>query len=165
LDVVVRSGILRGISFVGENVKLAEILIRQLEGIVQDMGVWSVRHLKEIVKIALTILTNPFATTCPPLLVTTLDMLHVTIAVCWARIPRYIPQILRGLTTCWKRILSDTGSSSRDGTADVKAKLKKTVKLLRAVDGDMAQLESEIVDVDERFGELFAQEGDDNIIT
>lgn len=46
LDKVIREGITRGYSNAGENVRIAELLIGKLCDLINEMGVWSAKHLK-----------------------------------------------------------------------------------------------------------------------
>ena len=46
LDRVLREGIIQGYSTAGENVKIAELLMLKLSDLVNEMGIWSAKHLK-----------------------------------------------------------------------------------------------------------------------
>ena len=46
LDRLLRSGIFKGYVYAGEYVKVADLLIRKLSDIVNEMGLWSAKHLK-----------------------------------------------------------------------------------------------------------------------
>ena len=46
LDSIMRTGILRGFAHAGENVKIAELLVKQASFIVDGMGIESIKHLK-----------------------------------------------------------------------------------------------------------------------
>ena len=48
LDLVMRDGIVKGYAQAGEHVKIAESLIKQMDKLVDEMGIDSVKHLKVI---------------------------------------------------------------------------------------------------------------------
>ena len=46
LDRILRAGVLNGLAHAGEHVSLSMLLVGELSKLVDDMGVWSVKHLK-----------------------------------------------------------------------------------------------------------------------
>lgn len=46
LDSILRLGILRGYSQTGEYVKIVEMLVDRMADVINEMGIWSVKHLK-----------------------------------------------------------------------------------------------------------------------
>lgn len=45
-DRVLRDGVLKGLQYAGDDVKIAELLVRQIASLTHEMGIWSVKHLK-----------------------------------------------------------------------------------------------------------------------
>lgn len=131
LDVLVREGFLRGMSFAGEHVAVVRVLVAALARIVAAMGVWAVRHLPRIVPALAAILANPFGDLCLPLLADAADCLAVVVANCWPRMADYVPECLRGLALCWARARDAAGRGSE--SEELVRRLRKTVAVLRAV--------------------------------
>lgn len=50
LDKIFRTGILKGYTHAGEQVKIAELLVRHMSSLMVEMGISSVKHLKVILK-------------------------------------------------------------------------------------------------------------------
>ena len=46
LDSILRLGVLRGYSHAGEYVKIGEMLVARMTELINEMGIWSVKHLK-----------------------------------------------------------------------------------------------------------------------
>ena len=46
MDKIVREGIMRGYHHASEHAKIAELLVDQISVLVEDMGIWAVKHLK-----------------------------------------------------------------------------------------------------------------------
>lgn len=166
LDKVLRNGIINGMRFAGENVFVAQTLIQELSGLVEEMGIWAARHLKEVVPLLADVLGSPFGTTFVPLLVAAARTLGVVVRVCWVRIAAYGVEVLRGVTVCWRRVVEEEeekGGSVGEGLAGVKEELRGVVRVLRAaVEGDedsaegrIAALEKDIVGADPRLAGLF----------
>lgn len=165
LDKVIRDGILNGMRFAGERVYVAQTLMVELSIVIEEMGIWAVRHLKEILQLLADILSNPFGTTFTPLLLEAVKTLKTVVRVCWVRITPYVPEVLRGLTICWRRIAEEEEQKGVvTGTEEVKLELREAIKVLRAAVKDdtdgtgdrIAVLEEEVITADSRLAGLFA---------
>ncbi|KAL9600388.1 MAG: hypothetical protein Q9219_003238 [cf. Caloplaca sp. 3 TL-2023] len=104
LDAIFRYGILKGHSHAGENVRIASLLLKKSSDLVDAMGIYCVKHLKDIIPLILAALTAPFATAYPPLLQTALQTLRAVILNGWPRVSSHKGEILEGLVICWCRI-------------------------------------------------------------
>ncbi|KAI9874184.1 MAG: hypothetical protein M1830_010096 [Pleopsidium flavum] len=154
LDKIVRQGILKGYYHANEHVKITELLVLQIPMLVDDMGIWSVTHLKDLIPLLSEILAAPFGTAYPPLLLAAVKAIQAILVNCWPRIAIYRGEILRGLTTCWCRLLED-GS---EGLDSVSAAIKDAIKLLTAAFGNAVDAKADygsLVDSDERLSFLF----------
>ncbi|KAG4030764.1 hypothetical protein MFRU_011g02180 [Monilinia fructicola] len=87
LDRIIRQAILPAHLHCQEIPSVVEILISQISIIIPKMGIWGVRHLKDILPVTSNILINPFLTdTYPSLVLNTLKTLREVILVLWPRI-------------------------------------------------------------------------------
>ncbi|KZF23230.1 poly A polymerase C-terminal region-like protein [Xylona heveae TC161] len=155
LDLIMRQGVFHAYEHAGEHVKIAETLIQHVSILVDEMGIYSAKHLKFVIPILSDILDAPFATAYPPLLATTLSALENVITIDWPRMALHRGEILRGLTSCWCKLKEDEAS---DHTT-LKQSTKNAVKLLTAAVKSDAQVElaSEfklLVESDERLSDL-----------
>ncbi|KAF8243493.1 hypothetical protein K440DRAFT_637271 [Wilcoxina mikolae CBS 423.85] len=162
LDILVREGFLRGLAFADEHVLVIVVMVSALSQIVEEMGVWAVRHLKSVVPALAEILANPFGDTFPPLLVEAAKTLKVVVRTCWPRMREYVAEVMRGVAMCWGRIYDEEEDKELEG---LRGNLREVVEVLRAVveneDGGKErwkQLEQGVIEVDETaFAGLFEQ--------
>ncbi|KAL8980136.1 MAG: hypothetical protein Q9205_004695 [Flavoplaca limonia] len=104
LDAILRYGILKGYTHAGEKVRIAELLVKKSTDLVNAMGIYCVKHLKDLLPITSTVLTAPFATAYPPLLDASVQLLKAIIVNGWPRLAYHRAEILEGLLICWTRI-------------------------------------------------------------
>ncbi|KAL8764706.1 MAG: hypothetical protein Q9209_007917 [Squamulea sp. 1 TL-2023] len=104
LDAIFRYGILKGYTHAGEKVRIAEVLLKKSTDLVNAMGIYSVKHLKDLLPIISTTLIAPFATAYPPLLHAAVQLLRAMIVNGWPRLAFHRVEILEGLVICWCRI-------------------------------------------------------------
>lgn len=78
-----------------------------------------------------SILSAPFATAYPPLLLAAVEAIERVILIDWPRISYHRGEILRGLVVCWCRIAEEEELSKE--LSSVRAKIKECTKLLTAV--------------------------------
>lgn len=168
LDKLIRDGILRGMQFGGENIRVATTLMELLPTIVDAMGIWSARHLKELIPMLSDVLSSPFGTTYIPLLVSAVGALKSILRTCWVRISPWVAEVLKGVCMCWNRLVEEEAEKGgefkeRGDVVEIKMELKGVVVMLRsAVEGDegdmgeqMKELEGQITSADERLVSLF----------
>ena len=160
LDQLVREGYAHGLTFAGEHPAVVGVLCKEVQGVVQDLGVYAVRHLRLLTRTLANVLANPLGNAGPEVLRAAAETLVVVMQVCWMRVEAHAPEVLRGCVLCWKRI----GEDERDGVVGVelrrvKAVLRKVVRMLGVVVGEEGErwrrLRGEIVRVDKELGKLF----------
>jgi hypothetical protein len=130
LDAVVREGFLRGLAFAGENVVVVEVFVDQLGLVTEEMGMWAVRHLRNVVPALAEILASPFGDAYPPLMLAAAKTMVTLTRNCWVRMPDYVAEVLRGVTVCWRRIGQ---REAKDELVEVEKELRRIVAVLRAV--------------------------------
>ncbi|KAL8865547.1 MAG: hypothetical protein Q9198_009269, partial [Flavoplaca austrocitrina] len=104
LDAILRYGILNGYTHAGEKVRIAELLVKKSTDLVNAMGIYCVKHLKDLLPITSTVLRAPFATAYPPLLDASVQLLRAIIVNGWPRLAFHRAEVLEGLLICWTRI-------------------------------------------------------------
>ncbi|KAK3955130.1 hypothetical protein QBC32DRAFT_381238 [Pseudoneurospora amorphoporcata] len=129
LDRVVREGILMGYFHAKEYVRIVEVLCREMGDVLVEMGVDAVKHLKDIIPMLSTILTDPFASLHPPTLLSAIKALQAVLATCWPRIPNspWQDEIINLLVLCWLNL----GTS--DNFPTIREALVQTADALAAV--------------------------------
>ncbi|KAF2754439.1 poly A polymerase C-terminal region-like protein [Pseudovirgaria hyperparasitica] len=140
IDAIIRKGILAPYYHAGENVQIAELLLTELCPLLDAQGIYSVKHLKDLIPMLGTILSDPFGYAYPPLLVRASLALQVIMRNSKPRLAFHRGGILKGLCVCWIR-LEDHGGEF----ADVRAELRNTAIMLReAIEGDSIAIADEI---------------------
>ncbi|KAL8691503.1 MAG: hypothetical protein Q9218_003289 [Villophora microphyllina] len=155
LDTIFRYGIIKGHAHAGENVRIAELLMKKCEDLVNTMRVYSVKHLKDILPMISATLTAPFALAYPPLLMAALGTLKAVICNAWPRAGCHRGDVLEGLVVCWCRIedeerLSEEVSKVKEG---IEVIVQAVVKML-GEDGDARRDLKILRDHDPRLGVL-----------
>ncbi|KXJ95203.1 hypothetical protein Micbo1qcDRAFT_230497 [Microdochium bolleyi] len=112
---IVREGILTAYEHSGEHIRIVEVLCRQLQCVVNGMGVLAVKHLKNMIPMLSAIISDPFATSHTPSLAAALDALSAVQATCWPRIPYYANNLIKTLMLCW--ISAEEAVEEREGEA------------------------------------------------
>ncbi|EAA32531.3 hypothetical protein GE21DRAFT_6288 [Neurospora crassa] len=133
LDRVVREGILLGYFHAKEYVRIVEVLCREMGEVLMEMGVNTVKHLKDIIPMLSTILTDPFAFLHPPTLLSAIKALQVVLATCWPRIPNspWQGEIINSLVLCWLNL--HASDSVEDTFPAIRQALIHTADALAAV--------------------------------
>ncbi|KAL2135876.1 hypothetical protein VTI74DRAFT_6475 [Chaetomium olivicolor] len=103
LDKMIREGVFMGYFHAKEHVRIVEVLCRETVGILNEMGVHAVKHLKDLVPMLSSILTDPFAPVSPATLLAAIRALQAVLANCWPRIPGspWQDEIINALVLCW----------------------------------------------------------------
>ncbi|KAL8657980.1 MAG: hypothetical protein Q9226_001390 [Calogaya cf. arnoldii] len=132
LDAIFRYGVLKGYTHAGEKVRIAELLMKKSTDFVNAMGVYCVKHLKDLLPVIMTILTAPFATAYPPLLNASLQVLRAIIVNGWPRLAFHRAEILEGLIVCWCKIQEEDKPTTALLTVrkDIEEVLRPVVQLL-----------------------------------
>jgi hypothetical protein len=155
LDKLLRKGILAGYAYASEHPSIVEILLTQTKLLIDKMGITSVKHLKDLIPIISTVLTDPFASSKPSLLLAGLRCLQSLILNAWPRVREEGSriEIVRGLVVCWRMVCED----GKEGEG-LKNEIKNTGRLLvKAVGGevDMKEELRPLFEVDGSVGEVF----------
>jgi hypothetical protein len=152
LDKLLRKGILSGYAHCSEHPSIVEILLTQTKLLIDKMGITSVKHLKDILPIISTVLTDPFAPSKPSLLLAGLRCLQSLILNAWPRVREegYRIEIVKALVMCWRTVTEE--GKEGEGLEAVKDEIKNTGRLLVEAVGRE-------VDMKEELGPLFEVEG------
>ncbi|KAL8833788.1 MAG: hypothetical protein Q9170_004081 [Blastenia crenularia] len=155
LDAIFRYGILRGHAHAGENVRIASLLMKKATDLVSAMGIYSVKHLKDLLPLISATLTAPFATACPPLLEAALQTLGLIVLNGWPRISFHRGEILEGLLICWCRIDDEEEPSPELRTIKERIEGLARAAVLISKDDEKAKQEiEELCNNDPRFQAL-----------
>jgi hypothetical protein len=158
LDRVMREGIFSAYTNSSENPDIVEILVEQMSILISKMGIHSVKHLKGILPILSTILTDPFATAHERLLLEVVKALQVVILNGWPRMgeERHRNEIIKALVVCWKTVtealMEEKADEGRKKLEEVKHEIGVTGSLLvKAVENevDVKQEMAPLMGVDE----------------
>lgn len=122
------------------NIPLSTFLISQLRWIFTDMGLASVIHIQTILPLLRNILSDPFGTASPSMLLETIKSLIALIQMTWPRIQeKWWNECLRGIVNCWLNVVDDEGdvrdNSRKDLLVTVKHELKVAACLLEDIVG------------------------------
>lgn len=155
LDSIFRYGVLKGHAHAGENVRIASLLMKKSTDLVNTMGIYCVKHLKDLLPLISATLTAPFATAYPPLLGAALHTLRAVIINGWPRVGFHRGEILEGLVICWCRIEDEEKPTSellsiKEGIQDIS---HAVVQLLKNDDDAIEEMKT-IRDNDSRLKTL-----------
>ncbi|KAK6075974.1 poly polymerase protein [Seiridium cupressi] len=160
LDKIVRQGILVGYHHANEHIRLTELFCKKTVAIVNGMGIFTVKHLKDIIPMISGIMTEPFGTKYPPALLAANELLQTIMRCCWPRISGYATEIVQMLTVCYLNIEDEdafpSGSPSRQ---ELKSALSSTaeilVTILRTGDNSLSEIISPLVEKEPLLKALF----------
>lgn len=119
---------------------LSTFLVSQVGPLFQDMGVAGVVHLQDVLPMLRNVISDPFATSTPELLLASLKSMLDIVQVCWARIRDvWWGECLRGAIACWLNVVDDEKDIREIAMAQklklVKLELKTLTSLLEDVVG------------------------------
>lgn len=134
LDGIFRDGIVKGHAHAGENVRITALLMKKSSDLVDAMGIYCVKHLKDLLPMVSATLTTPFALTYPPLLIAALGVLRAVISKAWPRVGYHRGDILEGLIVCWCRIADEDEAS--DEVLAMGAHIEEVVRTVVRIIGD-----------------------------
>jgi tRNA nucleotidyltransferase (CCA-adding enzyme) len=154
LDEVIRKGILMTFTYCPEHAKISTVTTQNLAVILNSLGLDSIKHLSSILPMLSSILTHPFVTASPPLLLSSVKALQAVVLNCWPRMYVYKAEVLKCVVVPWIRMLEES-----DGEwGEVKEECRNVVKMLRdalAENGEVETEVEELVNVDGRLEALF----------
>ena len=159
LDRVMREGIFSAYTHSSENPDIVEILVEQMSILISKMGIHSVKHLKDILPILSTVLTDPFATAHGRLLLEAVKALQVVVLNGWPRMneERHRNEIIKALVVCWKTVTE----ALREKKDDEERKKMEELKVEIGVAGRLLvkAVESEI-DIKKEMAPLMSVDGE-----
>lgn len=137
---------------------IVEILIQEIRTLVEEMGIYSVKHLKDILPMLSTVLVDPFSTARISLLMAALKTLTAVILNTWPRISEevYRMEIIKGLCLCWKTVSGDVKGKKELERVRKETKLVSRL-FMKAIEGEV-DIRKEIrplVVADESLGDVF----------
>ncbi|BFZ60724.1 hypothetical protein YB2330_001774 [Saitoella coloradoensis] len=140
LGEVMRSGVLKGMVYAGDQVEVVEVLMTELRALVEAMGVCSVKHFNNIIPTVRDILVHPFASTHQESLLATIKTLQAMIQAGKPRILGHHVDILRGICVCWQNL-----ADKKESLEEVRKELQLIAGEFKrvcgtAIDGDIATL-------------------------
>lgn len=122
-------------------ISLSTFLISQFCWIFSDMGISAVTHLQTILPLLRNILSDPFGTSSPEMLLESVKALIALIQVTWPRIQeRWWSECLRGIVACWLNVSDDEKDMKDDimkgSLLTVKHELRTAACLLEDIVGE-----------------------------
>lgn len=155
LNEVIRKGILMTYTYCPEYAKINTVTTTNLAVILTALGLDSIKHLSFILPMLSSLLTHPFVTSSPPLLLSSIQALQAVVLNCWPRMHVYKAEVLKCVVVSWIRMHEENdGEWERE-----KEECRNVVKMLRdAIGEDVGEFETEVqelVKVDSRLAGLF----------
>ncbi|KAL7629695.1 hypothetical protein AAE478_001218 [Parahypoxylon ruwenzoriense] len=134
LDRIIREGIMVGYHHAKEYIRLVDLFCETLRCIVNGMGIYAVKHLKDLIPMVSEIMSDPFGPKHPPAIVSATKLLQAILRTCWPRIPHYCNEIIKALMLCWLNV-EDEESFAEDSSikSSLQAGLTQTADMLAAV--------------------------------
>ncbi|KAH6989424.1 hypothetical protein BKA56DRAFT_611684 [Ilyonectria sp. MPI-CAGE-AT-0026] len=103
LDKALREGVIAAYSHASQYARIVQILMDSMASIVKCLGIYSIKHLKNILAVISSVMEDPFATAFPPAILAATRALGAIITSCWPRIKEgeNLEQIIRAMSLCW----------------------------------------------------------------
>lgn len=122
------------------SISLSTFLVSQLCWIFADMGIAAVIHLQTVLPLLRNILSDPFGSASPEMLLESVKAISVLIQTTWPRIQeKWWSECLRGIVNCWLNVVDDEENvkdkSRSDSLVAVMHELKVVACLLEDVVG------------------------------
>lgn len=122
-------------------ISLSTLLVSQFSWIFTDMGLASVVHVQTVLPLLRNILSDPFGTASPDMLLETVRALRVLIQTTWPRIQeKWWGECLRGIVSCWLNVIDDEkdvkDKTRKEALVAIKHELKVTARLLEDIVGE-----------------------------
>jgi tRNA nucleotidyltransferase (CCA-adding enzyme) len=155
LDNLTRKGILMTFTYCPEHAKITTVTTRNLSIILKSLGLECIKHLSFVLPMLSSVLTHPFVTASPSLLLETIKALQALVLNAWPRIHVYKTEILKCVVVPWIRMVEEGG----DGFGEIKEECRATVQMLRDALGEDEGLEAEVAELskaDSRLEGLFS---------
>jgi tRNA nucleotidyltransferase (CCA-adding enzyme) len=155
LDEVIRKGILMTFTYCPEYAKISTVTTANLAAILNCLGLDSIKHLSFVLPMLSSILTHPFVTASPALLLSSVKALQAVVLNCWPRVSVYRAEVLKCVAVVWIRMQEEGGGEFEE----IKEECRNVVKMLRDALGGDGEVEAEVEElrkVDKRLEGLFS---------
>ncbi|OIW32451.1 hypothetical protein CONLIGDRAFT_712778 [Coniochaeta ligniaria NRRL 30616] len=155
LDKVLREGVLAGYFHCPEYPRIVEVLMQRAGDVLAALGLGGVKHLKDLVPVLKSVITDPFAYGRLETVVAGVRALQAVVGNCWPRLVEgvWAEEVLGVVVVGWVRLLDlDEERRGRDDVRGIREELRKTAMMMAAV------ARSGGVDFAEKVGPLVARE-------
>ncbi|KAH8808777.1 hypothetical protein F5884DRAFT_793275 [Xylogone sp. PMI_703] len=111
---ILRHGVLQAYAHSYEYPRIVEILLQQVQILVDRLKLNAVKQLKDLMPIFSSVLSDPFGTSTPSVLLAGIKSLQITILNCWPRMSETSHRIeaIKAITLCWGAVITDERESS-----------------------------------------------------
>ncbi|KAF4970868.1 hypothetical protein FZEAL_9961 [Fusarium zealandicum] len=165
LDRVLRDGIFGGHFHASQYTQIVRVLMQKAASIMNCLGIYSIKHIKNLLSMVSSVMTDPFAAAHPPTVLAATQTLSAIIINCWPRIQEaeHTEEIIRILALCWLNVQEESESTSsqlaEDDAEALSHALMHTSKMLQALwtrdsSKQPARL-SEVIQHEPRLAKLF----------
>ncbi|KAI4721561.1 poly A polymerase C-terminal region-like protein [Aureobasidium sp. EXF-10727] len=157
LDNLIRKGVLMTFTYCPEHAKITTVTTSNLASILTCLGLDSVKHLPFILAMLSSILTHPFVTASPPLLLSSIQALQAVVLNTWPRMHVHKSEVLKCVAVPWIRMQEENVAG--DEFEKIREECRVLVQMLRdalqeSVDGFDGEVRK-LVEVDKRLAGLF----------
>jgi tRNA nucleotidyltransferase (CCA-adding enzyme) len=152
LDTLIRKGILMTFTYCLEHAKITTVTTKNLAVILHLLGLECIKHLSFVLPMLSSILTHPFVTASPSLLLESVKALQTLVLNAWPRIHVYKTEVLKCVVVPWIRIQQEEGGG--DGFGGIKEECRTTVQMLRDALGEDEGFEAEVAELVKADGRL-----------
>ncbi|KAK0627714.1 hypothetical protein B0T14DRAFT_423769 [Immersiella caudata] len=165
LDKLLREGVFTAYFHAKYHVRIVKVLCEQTVLILNTMGIYAVKHLKDLIPMLSSILSDPFAPAAPATLLSATKALLAVLANCWPRIPDspWQDEITQAIVLCWLNVREGSTAVTTSSSAAIRHELLTTVKCLSAVlkagGTNLAEVAKPLVDKEPALRELFSPSG------
>ncbi|KAI4727603.1 poly A polymerase C-terminal region-like protein [Aureobasidium sp. EXF-10728] len=157
LDNLIRKGVLMTFTYCPEHAKITTVTTTNLALILTCLGLDSVKHLPFILPMLSSLLTHPFVTASPPLLLSSVQALQAVVLNTWPRMHVHKTEVLKCVAVPWIRMQEENVAG------DEFEKIREECRVLVHMLGDALQetvdeFDGEVrklVEVDKRLKGLF----------
>ncbi|KAK0645589.1 hypothetical protein B0T16DRAFT_411522 [Cercophora newfieldiana] len=165
LDKLLREGIFSAYLHSKDHIRIVQVLCEQIISILNQMGIYAVKHLKDLIPILSSILSDPFAPAAPETLLSAIKALQAVLTNCWPRIPEspWQDEIIQAAMLCWLNANEHTFPPTKNSPspkAAIKQELRTTVKYLDAIlmaeNIHLSELVKPLIAKEPSLSELFA---------
>lgn len=157
LDNLIRKGVLMTFTYCPEHAKITTVTTTNLTAILTSLGLDSVKHLPFILPMLSSILTHPFVTASPPLLLSSVQALQAIVLNTWPRMHVHKNEVLKCVTVPWIRMQEENVAGNE--FESIKEECKVVVQMLRdAIQENVDEFDGEVLElmkVDKRLEGLF----------